>query len=72
MSANLDASLRRTTEGLSKGQGELAATATTKGVEFSVGYKPKSWLNLSGYAGRTWQGSWESGARASVTWGGKR
>jgi hypothetical protein len=64
-------SLERATDRVAAGQGELSVTGTLRGVEASVGYKPKSWLNLSGYAGRTWAGKAELGARASVTWGGK-
>jgi hypothetical protein len=50
-------------------QGELAVTATRRGLEASLGYKPKSWLSIGGYAGRLWGGGWDAGARAAVTWG---
>jgi len=62
-------SLDRATERVQTGHGELSVTSTLRGVEAAIGYRPKSWLNLSGYAGRTWAGSVEAGARASVAWG---
>jgi hypothetical protein len=65
----LRAGLDRAVDQVRAGQGELAVTATRRGIEASLGYKPKSWLSVGGYAGRLWGGGWDAGARATVTWG---
>lgn len=54
------------------GQGQATVTATLRGVEASVGYKPKSWLSVGGYAARLWGGGFEAGARLTVLFGGAR
>jgi hypothetical protein len=51
------------------GQGQATVTATRRGVEASLAYKPASWLSVGGYAARLWGGGWEAGARAVAVWG---
>ncbi len=50
-------------------RGEATLTASLRGVEASVGYRPTSWLSTGGYATRLWGGGWEAGARVRVAWG---
>jgi hypothetical protein len=38
-------------------------------MEAGMGYTPKSWLKLSGYAGRQWSGNWDAGVRGTIAWG---
>lgn len=55
-----------------KGQAGVAVTNT--GLQFDAAYKPKSWLNVTAYAGRSWRtdgglkSGWTSGARVGVSW----
>lgn len=55
-------------------KGRATVAITTRGVEGEVGYKPKSWLDLSGYAGRDWnagggfKSGWTAGARVGLSW----
>jgi hypothetical protein len=53
------------------GQGRADVTATLRGAEVAIAYKPKGWLTLGGYAARLWSGGWDGGVRATATWGGK-
>lgn len=55
-------------------KGQAGVAITNKGLQFEAAYKPKSWLDISGYAGREWKttGGWKSGwttgARVGVSW----
>jgi hypothetical protein len=51
-------------------KGQAGVAVTTRGVQFEVGYKPKSWLSVGGYAGRDWSGGrgWNAGALAKIVW----
>lgn len=71
VSLTLDRALRQALVPVRTGQGELSATASLRGVELVLGYKPKAWLSVSGYAGRQWRGAWDAGARAAITWGAR-
>jgi hypothetical protein len=49
-------------------KGQATAAVTNRGVQFDAGYQAKEWLSVGGYAARLWQGEWEAGAKATVTW----
>jgi len=49
-------------------KGTAGVNLTLEGLSFEVGYKPKTWLEVSSYAGKRWAGDWQVGARAGVTW----
>lgn len=50
-------------------KGQAGVAVTLEGVALEIGYKPKPWLDLSGYAGRTWgRDGWTAGARAGLSW----
>jgi hypothetical protein len=49
-------------------RGQAGAVVTTRGVSFDSGFRPTSWLDVGGYAGRTWAGKWEAAARARFVW----
>jgi hypothetical protein len=40
---------------------------TNRGVMAEAGYKPKSWLDVAAYGGRTWRSGWEYGAKVTIT-----
>jgi hypothetical protein len=49
-------------------KGQAGVAVTTNGVQFDVGYKPKTWLSVGAFASRAWGGAWSAGARAGVVW----
>ena len=48
---------------------QAGVAVTNRGVQAEAGYKPKSWLDLSAYAGRSWgaPGGWTTGARVTIS-----
>jgi hypothetical protein len=50
-------------------RGRAGAIVTPDGIRFDIGYRPRTWLDISGAASRTWKaGTWTGGARVGVTW----
>jgi hypothetical protein len=69
MSAALRESIEDAVRAIPTGKkGQVTAAATLRGVQFDAGYQAKEWLSVGGYAARLWQGEWEAGAKATVTW----
>lgn len=69
MSASLRASIDEALRAVPGGKrGQATAGVTLKGLQFDVGYKPKSWLTVGGYAAKLWGGGWEAGAKAQAVW----
>jgi len=68
---SLDAAIRQVPDDK---KGRATVAVTNRGLEAEVGYKPKSWLDISGYAGREWnagggwKSGWTTGARLGVSW----
>jgi hypothetical protein len=69
MSEALRASIDDAVRAIPTGKkGQATAGITLRGVQFDAGYQARPWLNVGGYAARLWQGEWEAGAKATVTW----
>jgi len=69
LSPSLRQSLQEAVRAIAPGkQGQAGIAVTLDGVAVEVGYKPKPWVDLSAYAGRTWGREWTAGARAGVSW----
>lgn len=66
LSAALDSAVAAVADGT---KGRVTAGVSQVGLELAAGYKPKSWLDLAGYASRGWSGgNWSGGARVGVSW----
>jgi hypothetical protein len=63
--ASIDDAVRRIPTGK---RGHAGLVVSTRGVGVESGYRPTSWLDVGGYAGRPWGGQWEAAARARVVW----
>jgi len=69
MSADLSAAISDAVRAIPSGKkGYASAGVTLQGMQFEVGAKPKSWLNVGGYAAKLWGGGWQAGAKAQVVW----
>lgn len=70
LSATLEAELQKIRQAVPAGKtGYVTAGASLTGVEVGIGYRPRAWLDVSGYAQRQWGGSgWEAGARVNLSW----
>lgn len=69
LSGALRASIEDAVRAIPTGKkGQATAGVTLRGVQFDVGYQPKDWLSVGGYAAKLWGGGWEAGAKATATW----
>ena len=47
---------------------QAGVAVTRDGYGAEVGYKPKSWLDISGYAGRQWgKAGWTGAAKVGIS-----
>jgi len=49
-------------------RGRAEAVITPLGVSVQAAYRPRPWLDLSGFALREWRGSFDAGFRIGSTW----
>ena len=50
-------------------KGRAEVTLNLESVKLDVGYKPKPWLDVTGFAVRPWSTKkWDAGARVGLTW----
>ncbi len=49
--------------------GRAEAIVTPEGLRFDVGYRPRTWLDVSASVSRSWTvGTWTGGARVGLSW----
>jgi len=69
ISASLGAAIDRMRTSVPAGKRIFATGGvSTSGVEAGIGYTPKAWLSVGGYAARLWGGGWTAGARCQIVW----
>ncbi len=68
ISEALDAELTKLRGQVPTGKrGYATVGASLTGMEAGIGFKPKPWLDFSGYASKQWSGGgWTAGARVNV------
>jgi hypothetical protein len=49
-------------------RGQAGVAVTLDGVQFDLGYKATSWLDVGAVAGKGWRSGWFGGVRAGTTW----
>lgn len=68
ITASLDRALAGVTSRVPARGGYAELDASTRGLELEAGHRLSDRWTLAGYASRSWQGLYEAGARARVTW----